>query len=105
MTAKHTPGPWSIEAGHEGESWYIHDSIGEDVARIQAGPHVDANARLIAEAPAMAALLPKVIEVLDAFGIVYGASEVEPLDVLAEARTMLARIDEGDLPCDFCREG
>lgn len=46
--AKHTPGPWRLEApGHERPVWTIQDSIGMDVAMVES----EYDAVLIAAAP------------------------------------------------------
>lgn len=50
ITLQHTPAPWKLNA----ESWgYIQDTDGQPVASASPRQECLANARLIAEAPAM----------------------------------------------------
>ena len=54
MTSKHTPGPWTLDANDFG--WFLISANGQDVLT-EAFDTEEANARLIAAAPAMLAAL------------------------------------------------
>ena len=97
---KHTPGPWEIVEFNDGDIWkleVIHsqpnpDEDGEPEDFIDTVAYVEteygdeeipkANARLIAEAPAMASLLVRLT-----------GDPVNFTDCQREAATILARID------------
>lgn len=90
-----TPGPWTVgEQYRQGLDVKAGSSLVAIVIGQQASYETTkANARLVAEAPAMYGLLVAAINVLDANGIVYGDCDHEPLDVLRAAREVIARID------------
>ena len=72
--AKHTPGPWNLEAGRSivTSSGAFYLSYGKDKA--SGAPHfsnfceLDANARLIAAAPDLLAELEKLVKVAGRLG-------------------------------------
>lgn len=117
MKTRHTPGPWrwgrttrnTGTGAMEGDLQLVTDhrpiplndpvvfTVREDWTRhLLRHPEGQANARLIAKAPELLAIVRAVVEVLDADGIQYGDSDVEALDALREARALLAEIDGGD---------
>lgn len=87
---KHTPGPWF----KRGLSIELED--GYTIAEVvQQDTHEDheANARLMAEAPAMRDVLAHFVRIATAFDLKFTGSGG---DYLAEAKAVLARIDGGD---------
>ena len=97
-TQTHTPGPWTLVVVTPENN----DQNLAGWAQIHRPHHNHlettlADARLIAAAPEMARILADAVKVLDAQGIVYGdtGDDTEPLDVLREARALLARIEKG----------
>lgn len=112
MNAKHTPGPWQVvlemglprvvsSHGLRVADALVDGGIGT-LSNEAVRDEVAANARLMAMAPEMRRLLLAAVEVLDAPGIVYGDTDCEPLDVLREARALLAEIDGAVEPARSC---
>lgn len=93
LTAGHTPGPWEVVPENRAESrWVIGDEEGGSIASCEpCGPWIthqeaDANARLIAEAPALLAELNYVVT--------YFEGGIMPLDLhdwRMRANTAIAR--------------
>lgn len=92
--AGHSKAPWHYSPTHYGKAFDIGAADGDNVALVY-GPEENgsdffrANARLIAEAPAMAELLEGFCE--------YMRWNADPPDCLIEARALLARI-KGETP-------
>lgn len=89
MTSKHTPGPWSIERapglitiGGEGAGNIAHVLRGLDCAQ-------DANAQLIAQAPAMLEALRGLCSLVES----WDDAETYNSPSAIEARSILSRID------------
>jgi hypothetical protein len=87
-TMKHTPGPWKVSPGHAPGSFTVRrdSDIAEQypvpVAEIwHNGDDIEANARLIAAAPTMLAMLKDIKEFLRQSG--YNTSMIR--EVIAEA--------------------
>ena len=109
MTTKHTPGPWRIGDEGAGSDWAIvTDAFGSIVANVNAetGPDAisapatrkmprDANARLIAEAPAMAEILARLAVLPDHSPewLENPSVRVDFRMAVTTARAILARID------------
>jgi hypothetical protein len=93
--AKHTPGPWRLEGPFDERriEYDYTDASGNrhsgnvGIVDGKRGEANEANARLIAEAPAMADALRGLLEAYD-----HPLGELLPSDV-AKARAILARID------------
>ncbi len=101
--AQHTPGPWTIQTVLDEvdqiERQVIHvpmpHSVGKHIAHIATwggspDPEADANARLIAQAPAMLDALRDCVESLSRLPNVDGAYRVT---VLSQARAILRAVD------------
>lgn len=94
MSVQHTEGPWITDPNHPCRV-YCDDLLGSMVADCN-GSHVFlitpetklANAKLIAEAPAMEAALRRLIEVTERED-----AHLSNFGEFAEARAILARID------------
>ena len=96
MTAKHTPGPWSVQDGDrvfgystgKPYSHCLHEGIGYKTER-------EANARLIAAAPELLAALENAANVLA--GIATGDLKTIGKDspALAQARAAIAKAKDG----------
>jgi hypothetical protein len=98
--AKHTPGPWRVAFGNRLEIRGPKDEIGWPVPVVyNAGLHTDetaqANARLIADAPAMLEALEQCAQALDAAfdfeGDTFGLEHNSALDALLTARALIAK--------------
>ncbi len=94
MSAPHTPGPWKHEPvphqhGFGGTTFHIisltHDGIDTRSVAFTGGSEAKANARLIAAAPEMLALLQRFERFSAGTGFVY------PLGSLQELRTLIAK--------------
>jgi hypothetical protein len=81
MTTKHTPEPWmiAVRAGR-----ILIQANNQPVAGVHAMPEQEANARLIAQAPAMRAIIERLIDMVD-------GDDAYP--AVVDARAILARID------------
>lgn len=109
MAAKHTPGPWHVSEPaadrQEAFAFSIRGQSGWAIAEVCKWPNASAaNARLIAEAPAMRDALETFA---DGFAVLHSALKQSNyaadatfmrawLDTFAEARALLARIDGGE---------
>ena len=102
-TSGHTPGPWRVEVDR-GTPRNVCDANDDPVALAQSraslgkkDPEALANAKLIAEAPAMLALLRKFAAAVAAFQGVGGFDEQDVADTLLNEgdslRALLQRID------------
>lgn len=94
---KFTQGPWRVESfrdfasimAGEDEVCYIDDDLGCDIVR--------ANARLIACAPEMYALLGRVEDYFKNRHIYgYGVEEIVSADLLAKIHEVIKRVDRED---------
>lgn len=94
---KHTPGPWRVESfqdfasimAGEDEICYIDDDLDCESVR--------ANARLIASAPEMYALLGRLEDYFKNRHIYgYGVEEVVAADLLREIKEVIKRVDGKD---------
>ncbi len=96
MTQAHTPGPWTmayhapgndIQGGLAGYSIHNHEGIAYNICR-------EANARLIAEAPAMLDALREVTAAIDAYADDWNSDRpTDPTVLLPQLRAILDRID------------
>lgn len=106
-TNQHTPGPWEANRSDIGvigisrplPDWPagFHDKIAECVM-VRNREENSANARLIAEAPAMLILLAEAISRVDDLVNTLGKGIIEVEDLAAwsdDVRAILARIDRG----------
>lgn len=90
MTLQHTPGPWSAMRA-DSAIHTLHDATGSHFANLRGVRGIEeidqgeADARLIAEAPAMLETLRDVLSCCDA--------NMSPADAVENARAILARID------------
>ena len=87
--ATHTPGPWTVrERSDDYTEGYFIEAVDRDVCTVAVAGHTDkvqlANARLIATAPEMLALLRQIV---DACAIAADSQEYDE-----DARALLARI-------------
>lgn len=69
---KHTPGPWRIDVDEDAHVKVVRDSTGGLVAELfrrdfDEDPEHEANAKLIAAAPRLAAALERCADALDSF--------------------------------------
>lgn len=93
--AQHTPGPWLVRKSIRGGI----DIFGDDGAQILLSDarliNQEANARLIAEAPAMLEVLRAAVACLRGFS---GSEDFGPIDdeAVDEGLAILARIEGGD---------
>lgn len=103
----HTPGPWTITLLNTPHWWsvggaYLIKAGERFVARLtdEEGDR-EANARLIAEAPAMCELLTDVGRWFEAAltrGQINGGTANRDGDLVSQIRALLARIDGGEQP-------
>lgn len=99
QAAKFSAGPWSVTDPRDGHKYLCitsrsrtrdsEDVATVDVSRLDVHPNARGNARLIAQAPAMYALLKKLVTAHD----VIAGGEVDALTV--EAVHILAAIEGG----------
>lgn len=93
MAGKHTPGPWVIREGS-----FIDGPGFRDIASVR-GAHVpweheaQANARLIAEAPAMAEALLRLEQLMRKSGLACVETGCAFCEAAIRIRAILARID------------
>ena len=97
MNAKHTPGPWRMEPFvPEGDTLVVRDEWGTfvvaDAGRTDSKV-AQANARLIAEAPAMAAELRSAVEYIETLTRDTAHWDIYGAEISARLRAILARID------------
>lgn len=104
MTIKHTPGPWEVSRGFnivatDGRRSVATTGGYSDNMRVhEVDAENRANARLIAEAPAMRAFIQEVIDTIKTGYLKVGTSQT-PMDAMFAGRTigewdaLLARID------------
>ena len=100
MTTKHTPGPWKLEAGRSfttssGEFYLTYGSDRYGNPNFRNFCELDANARLIAEAPAMAEILARLAVLPDHSPewLENPSVRVDFRMAVTTARAILARID------------
>ena len=103
MEIKHSPGPWRLRARPadpgiisehaENENWSVEADGGRFIAGIKLQPEDEANARLIAAAPAM-------LEALD--GIVWKLERKTSASVAGDD-CQWATIDRNDASVGVCR--
>lgn len=94
MNAKHTPGPWTYKATAGDHDFAIYpEATGRDVALVR--DFNEANARLIAEAPAMRELLARIDWLMGR--VTWEMSDHNAIQEYWQATTAsLARIDGDD---------
>lgn len=70
MTIKHTPAPWSVEGWTEHGAWVVGPEGETGLVRVHPEPRAlqEANAKLIAAAPALADALEGVLSSIDEHG-------------------------------------
>ena len=91
--AGHTPGPWRYRM-HEDGTATVSAPDGCAPAKVWDYPNADANARLIAQAPAMYALLRELSDIAGQ-AMTSASSHYAPwLKTIHEARALLAAIDQ-----------
>lgn len=89
---KHTPGPWHVDGIHIGSDKYIV----AQVSAFEPREEHQANARLIAEAPALYDVLKALMQnhkliLMTRVGL--SAEEVDKMIVQTEAREIISRIE------------
>ena len=102
-TRTHTPGPWETADLHVKGNYarVVNATTGETIAIVVDDPcnltpsaEAQANARLIAAAPDMLALLRRIMACLSKDG--RHNSEERQKDIAQEARALIARIDRAE---------
>lgn len=93
---KYTPGPWTVINGSDGD--FIIKAIGS-IATVEGGyGDGKVNARLIAAAPDMLAIIPKLLQALNVAidrseGDTFGIHHNDVMDAMAEARQVIAKAE------------
>ena len=94
-TTQPTPGPWKLVSWTDGASWTIEGAQGRLLANVtgQGQAENTANARLIAKAPELLALVKRMAAITTTFGI----DRREPR-LPRDARALLAELEGRDRP-------
>lgn len=104
-TMPHTPGPWRVIPWTDGANYTVEGGHGQPLANVTgANSANEANARLIAQAPAMLDALRQAVPLLVTLGDFIGNGEPDPArprslglrcDLISDARTILRAVEEG----------